>query len=302
MPTKAQTIMDDDLPALFNASNSASLSAQRWYLVLFIGDLSFLVVGAILSAISVSTVSNKSLMAVLSGICFVISLTLTGAIKFARFEKDWYGGRAIAESAKTLAWRYMIRAEPYLPELTAKEVDQKFASDLANVLSQRKYLSGALDGKLSNKPQITERMQKIRALAIEERKDFYVKARIEDQRKWYSEKAKASQNKEGIWFVAIMVAQISAGASAFFLVRSPEFPLNLTGIFSTLATAFLAWLQVKRHQELAQSYNLAAQELGLIAVKAQHIRTDDELSTFVADAENAISREHTMWVARRDQT
>lgn len=241
-------------------------------------------------------------MAVLGGTSFIISLVLTGAIRFARYEKDWYGGRAIAESVKTLAWRYMTCIEPYLIGLTAKQVDQKFADDLASVLSQRRYLSGALDGKLSNMPQITERMQEVRKLDTKGRRDFYVTARIEDQRRWYSGKAEANQNKEAIWFIAIMLTQICAGASAFFLVRSPGFPLNLTSIFSTLATAFIAWLQVKGHQELGQSYNLAAQELGLIAVKARHIAADDDLSVFVGDAENAISREHTMWIARRDQT
>lgn len=302
MSDGTQLIKDVDLPALHNAANSASTSAQKQYLALFVADLIFLTLGAISSAVSVGATSYKSLMAVVGGTSFVISLVLTGAIKFARYEKDWYGGRAIAESVKTLAWRYMTCAEPYLSKLTPKEVDLKLAADLGEVLSQRKYLSGALDGKLSNQAQITGRMREIRKLETKARRDFYIRARIEDQRDWYGRKAVANQNKESIWFIAIMAAQILAGASAFFLVRSPDFPLNPAGIFSTLATAFIAWLQVKRHQELAQSYNLAAQELGLIAVNALHVETDDELSAFVGDAENAISREHTMWVARRDRT
>jgi hypothetical protein len=294
-------ITSGDLPALHNAASSASGSAQKRYLALFIADLIFLIVGATLSAISVGTSAYMSLLAVLGGISFIISLVLTGAIRFGRYEKDWYGGRAIAESVKTLAWRYMTCAEPYLISLTAKEADQKLADDLGLVLSQRKYLSGALDGKLSDKAQISDRMREIRNLNTTARRDFYIKARIEEQRTWYGQKAHVNQRKEEVWFIAIMCAQIGAGAAAFCLVRWPEFPLNLAGIFSTLATAFIAWLQVKRHQELAQSYNLAAQELGLIAIKAHHVDTDDELSVFVADAENAISREHTMWIARRDQ-
>jgi hypothetical protein len=144
-------------------------------------------------------------------------------------------------------------------------------------------------------------MQEVRVLSTQDRRDFYVKARIEDQRNWYSAKAKTNQDREWRWFIVIMLAQIAAIVSAFLLVYSPESNLNLTGFCSTLATAALAWLQVKRHQELAQSYNLTAQELGLIATKARHIITDDKLSAFVSDTENAISREHTMWIARRDQ-
>ncbi|MCV5359976.1 DUF4231 domain-containing protein, partial [Escherichia coli] len=30
-----------------------------------------------------------------------------------RPEKLWYGGRAVAESIKTITWRYVCRAEPF---------------------------------------------------------------------------------------------------------------------------------------------------------------------------------------------
>src|SRR5262249_24963451 len=111
-----------------------------------------------------------------------------------------------------------------------------------------------------------------------------------------------NQSQESKWFLAIIVAQLLAAVFAFISTIFPQAPIRLAALFSLLATTFIAWLQVKRHQELAQSYNLATQELGIIAINAAHIHTDEELSKFVADAENAISREHTMWVARRDQS
>ena len=87
--------------------------------------------------------------------------------------------------------------------------------------------------------------------------------------------------------------------------------INLTGAFSAVAAASMAWLQMKRYQDLAQAYALVAHELGLIEVQAEDVRRlietqaqrvhrEEHLASFVANAENAISREHTMWVARRD--
>ena len=67
-----------------------------------------------------------------------------------------------------------------------------------------------------------------------------------------------------------------------------------------MAASLIAWMQVKRYQELAQSYGLATQELGLIASRGLHVASDEELSKFVAESETAISREHTLWTARRD--
>jgi hypothetical protein len=59
-------------------------------------------------------------------------------------------------------------------------------------------------------------------------------------------------------------------------------------------------LQLRRYQELSQSYLITATELSLIKSKIHQIETEEELSNFVDDAETAISREHTLWLARRD--
>ena len=40
------------------------------------------------------------------------------------------------------------------------------------------------------------------------------------------------------------------------------------GVFSPLASALVAWLQVRQHEELAQSYAVAALELGFIEEQA----------------------------------
>ncbi|PYP87191.1 MAG: hypothetical protein DMF61_11155 [Blastocatellia bacterium AA13] len=300
MVDSIQILPEEDLPALHNAANAASLRAGKSYLFLFGSVLILTMIGAFLSAVSVTTSENKSLKALLTGIAFFVGFILTSTLRAKKHEREWYGGRAIAESVKTLTWRFMCRAEPYSGELAPKAVDEAFLSSLNDILSQRKSLFAALNGELGNGPQITNRMREVRSWDTEHRREFYVNARIENQRGWYSDKAKANRRKEDIWFAVIMIAQVGAAVSALLLVYSPDSRLNLTGSFSMIATAALAWLQVKRHQELAQSYNVTAQELGLIAAKAGHIAKDDQLSAFVADAENAISREHTLWIARRD--
>ena len=294
-------IKEEDLPALHNAASEASTTAQNRYIKLFLFNLLLLIIGALLSAVSLQSEPVKATFAMIAGILFTFSLLVAGAIGVKRYERTWYGGRAIAESAKTLAWKYMTGAEPYEIALTPREADERFARDLSAVLEQRKHLSGALKGKLSISPQITDTMRLIRGLPTDERKDIYVTQRIENQREWYTEKATTNQSREWWWFILILIAQGLAAASAFVLVRWPSVPVRLAGVFATLAAGSIAWLQVKRHQELAQSYNLAAQELGVIAISATHVSTDQELSKFVSNAESAVSREHTMWVARRDQ-
>ena len=57
-------------------------------------------------------------------------------------------------------------------------------------------------------------------------------------------------------------------------------------LFASLAVAFSAWIQVKQHQELTQSYSVAAHELGCVLAEERYINTEDELSQFVAGEPN----------------
>lgn len=82
------------------------------------------------------------------------------------------------------------------------------------------------------------------------------------------------------------------------LAAWPSTLLNPVGTLTVLAAALVAWLQVKRYPETAHSYAVAATELGAIAVEARYVASQSELATFAATAESAISREHSMWLAR----
>ena len=59
-------------------------------------------------------------------------------------------------------------------------------------------------------------------------------------------------------------------------------------------------MQAKKFSELAASYTLAAHEINIIKSLSLEEMTEEEFSIFVGDAENAFSREHTQWVARKD--
>jgi hypothetical protein len=178
--------------------------------------------------------------------------------------------------------------------------DLKFASELIAILQERRNLAWNYAVDLPDAPQITPEMRDCRRQCIGERLALYLRERAEDQRCWYSSKAAASRTLHMKWFWMATLGQAAALTSAILMAQATGSPINPTGAFAAIAAAAMAWLQMKRYQDLAQAYALAAHELGLIEVEAQHVRAEAELSAFVANAENAISREHTMWVARRD--
>jgi hypothetical protein len=284
-------------PALFQAADAASLSAQKTYLGLFKGTLLLLLVGALLGSFSAAGWQQTSRVA--SAVLFGVSIVLNATMKMLAPEKTWFGARAIAESVKSSSWRYMAGGEPYGHELAPKAADESFLDELRSIMAQKTSL--AWDHfNMTPTPQITGEMRTRRQLPTAERLQFYLTERIKDQREWYASKAVRSQASYLRWFWLTMAGQVAALTSAILMTRVVDSPANLTGALSAVSAAFMAWLQVKKYQELAQSYALAAHELGIIEAQATHLGDEHEVAAFVANAENAISREHTMWIARRD--
>ncbi len=293
-----------DYPAVFLAADQASSGAQKKYLGLTRGTLALLVAGAGLAAASPvpALACVKPVVAVTSAISLTASLLLTLYLKALKPEHLWYGGRAVAESTKSMAWRYMTGAAPYPASLPAMQADQKFVADLESILRERKQLAFGFGGEFAERPQISNRMRDVRSVTLAERIQMYVAERIADQRMWYGNQARSNRLAEDRYFWVVFASQLAALVAAIVLVRWPSSNLRLTGFFASLASALIAWLQLKQHKELAQSYSVAELELGFIEEKARHLTTEQEFSDFVSDAEKAISREHTLWIARRDRT
>jgi hypothetical protein len=294
----APVIANEQLPAMFRSADKGSLDGQWWYLLLIRADLVVLLLGALASSFSVVDTDARRVAAIVGAVLLIGSALLTWIIRYQKNERTWYAGRAVAESVKSMAWRYMTKAEPYdMADLG--QADAAFVADLAAILHERESLGASFGASSGTAPEITAEMRQFRALDTPERANAYIEQRIQDQRGWYSRSAERNQRRRGQWFCGVIAIQVLAGVVAICIAAYPT-AFNIAPVLATAASACLAWMQVKQHQELAQSYNVASHDLGLVEAKATTVRTDVDLSHFVGDAENAISREHTLWIARRD--
>lgn len=290
-----------DFPALYVSADGASLAGQRAYTSLVLANLILLVSTAIVAAVKPSQLD--SYLPMVSAGALMITLIITFILRARRPERRWYKGRAVAESVKTLSWRYATGADPYPMALSEAEADRKFVADLMQMVRERRDLSGEFADALGNRTHITGWMRTLRGLEFRNRLSTYLSRRIEDQQLWYTTKAKFNKWRESVWTVAVFGLQIAALVMAIVAATSrppssaPE-ALDAASAFAAIASAIIAWTQLKRHHELTQSYTIAALELGLILEQGRHVGNDDELAAFVSDAENAISREHTLWLGR----
>lgn len=296
------------MPALYEAWDQASLKGQAAHLTANRSLLILLVVGAAVGAIPAlleGQVAIASLdiarkaAAVVSAGLFAMSLWLTSTLRSERKADTWYDGRALAESAKSMAWKFMMHAEPYGSSLTAAEVDGLFCADLHRLLTDAgqhtlRAASDAADGD-----EITQKMREVRARSLQERLDLYQQDRIATQRAWYKKRSAEHEKAATKWFWAVVILNLAALALSLAAIFSTV-AAALVAVATTATSAGIAWSQTRRHSDLAHSYSFTSHEMGLLQPKAKAAQTQDDLARFVADCETAISREHTMWRARRE--
>jgi hypothetical protein len=75
--------------------------------------------------------------------------------------------------------------------------------------------------------------------------------------------------------------------------------MNLVGGVASIGTALIAWSQRKHSSDLDTSYPIAAGDLRRIGEVRLKVETQEQLDLLVQEVETAVSREHSMWLARR---
>lgn len=290
---------DDSYPGLFRCADSASLKAQRTYLRLHKVYLGSLVIGSatgVFTALGTSGV-NAWLYTTIA-IILTVGLLILWVMRARQDDQVWFDGRAVAESVKTATWRFTMKVQPFHED---GNVDSQFISALKEVREARPHLGKHIAAVMDAYGlAITDFMRQKRSASLADRRAFYVSDRIHDQKSWYSRKTKMNMDSGARWFWITVGLQIVAVTIAITQAATGGLGINVVPVITTCAAVFAAWSQMKRHEELAQSYALAAQELEELESIANNQTSDDDFSQLVEQAENSISREHTMWCARRD--
>lgn len=283
---------DADMPAFWRSADAASLRGQQMTLRLNrirLGGTVFAAVGGALTW-KAGAVNVWGVVALLG---FAAALAAEIVSSTVRPEQDWYSGRALAESAKTLAWRYAAGAAPFLPSMSAADARAAMRDRLAAIAAEfgNQIPIGAGDAVA------TSAMQTLRAAPFTERKAVYLRDRTEDQRQWYANKAEVAKQKMSRWRVALVFGEVLglglAGLRAFGV-----WEIDWSGVIAACIAAGTAWMGIKQYAARNSAYATAANELALQADKLADV-SEVEWPQAVADAEEAISREHTMWLASR---
>jgi hypothetical protein len=285
-----------EIPALGKAASAASRAGQEGYKRLVIADLGMLGLAAIISLGSqvlppLGESWSRAIAAALLGIALFAKLVS----RMRGYDAQWFDGRAVAETVKSASWRFAMRAPPFVDDTGA---DVEFVNTLRQALQARSSLAAQLHQIPADGRQIPRSLEVIRAAPLDARRERYLAVRLAEQVGWYAAKAAANARSASRWFWVGVAVQGAALVVAIALIAATDVP-NVIAAFTTIAAAAAAWTQFRRHAELSQSYSLAAHELAFLRSTVEKAGTEEAFAQAVASTEDAISREHTMWMAKR---
>ncbi|WP_255310712.1 DUF4231 domain-containing protein [Streptomyces viridosporus] len=292
-------LREEDLPSLFQAADRGSLAGQRHYLAGTRLRLALVLVAALGSLTSVHFGDVRiDWAALLAAVALCASIITEVVLIQTGPERVWYDGRALAESAKTLAWKYAVGGAPFRIGAGTDadgRADELLSSRLEELLTTARPEAGLLpDGGV----QVGERMRALRSAPLDARQRAYVRGRLEGQHAWYLAKAHYHRRRAVLWRVVMLSGE--AVGLLFATLRATEvLEVDLAGLAATVVAAAAAWLETRQHSTLSRAYTVTAQELAVVRVRLAAPHSEESWGDAVKDAEDAISREHTMWQASR---
>ncbi|MBB4966964.1 DUF4231 domain-containing protein [Saccharothrix violaceirubra] len=278
---------EDALPGFFHDAEREAARAQYqtlWWSRIRLG-------GALLAALGGALtwkVDGFEVWAAVAVAGFCLALVTELLLAFKRPERQWYSARAVAESLKSLSWRFAVAGFPF------------DGADARALLRERaRGIVTRYEGLhlTAENPYVTERMLTLRAAPFAERKSAYLQCRVLDQKDWYSRNARKNEDRVNQWRAVLiageMVAIVLAGCRAFGV-----WDADWSGVLAALVAGGAAWIGLKRHSSLATTYSLAARDLALI--HASLVEAGEETwPAAVAEVEETIGREHALWLATR---
>ncbi|MFI6156093.1 DUF4231 domain-containing protein [Kitasatospora sp. NPDC051170] len=286
------------LPDFFRAADAASLHGQRRSVLLSAWELVLLVAAAATGS------ADGEPWAWPAAVAYLGAIVLAVVISRQNPQGLWYEGRAAAESVKTLAWKYAVRADAYRPPPRAlPDAEGLYRFQLERVLEAFRG-SRAMPEPGSDPAGITEGMRTLRGQPLAVRREVYLRERIRVQHDWYRSKSRYCA-RAGHWAGVLGVLLPALGLVLALARALGAYTYDALGTVSAVAASVTAWAQLRQYRPLAAAYGLAADELELIrrqleALDLESPEAEELWARLARDAEDAVSREHTTWQARRE--
>jgi hypothetical protein len=283
-----------EYPAFYQAASSVSKTGQDRYMRAVRIRLVALVLAAVGGALS-WTLGSVDVLAWLALVAFTVSLGVEIYMLAAQPDQLWYEGRAAAESVKTLSWRYAVCGDPFNSDLSERAAAERFRSQVNMITEDLHQISIPPIGGVES--LISSTLTQMRLASFDERRYAYCVSRIEDQVDWYATNARKYNRRLHQFLLATIVFE-SLGMIGAALRLTGLIEFDLLGVLAVVTAGLASWAQTRQYGSISRAYAIASHEL--ISIKSElEYQRESEWSRFVDAAEEAISREHTLWRASK---
>lgn len=279
-------------PALLDAVEKRSALQQKCF---------YWTIGGQVAALALAAAASLIPSRVLHGIGPLVSLILfLGVILIQvirasdRAEREWYEARAACESIKAISWEFSVGGEAF--RLSDETAEDRYLDLIRSILSQLKHLDVSVAS--SEDAGVTSRMSALRRSSIETRRRIYRRDRIDDQLGWYSRRSETNKKNAKLWRGILITTSLTAIVAGVLRARG-DLDLDLLSVMAAVASGVIVWTQANRYTQLAEAYSVTSQDIALLATTLEGGSVEEEWAQFVHDAEAAFSREHAMWVSRK---
>lgn len=288
------TVGNKDLPDAFNLADQAAGKAQQRFLVLNGVILATGTAAALAGALGLQG-SHLRVAGIVATALFGAGLAGGAFLLIDRPQRRWYDARAGAESVKSLAFAFAAGGKPYpIGPAGESEASSRYRAAIAKVPSDLRNLPPL-------GPQgdaLTAAIAAARAMSLESRKSMYLTDRVAVQRKWYATRSLKNDEAARKWRFGMLAGQM-IGLAGGVLLALGVWDVDVLGIAAAATGAAVAWLRAREFEGLAEAYSVTERDLARVEADAELVDSEEEWAAFVADSESAISREHTVWRARR---
>jgi hypothetical protein len=286
----ATTLKSDDLPVTYRVTDAEAGRAENRFMTIVRGEILLPLVGVAAGVAS----AWVSAVGVVSAVAVAFVAVLRVLHRTSHSDSRWYELRAAAESVKSTAWRYSVRAAPFdSPSQTDEDAERLFLQELDEATADLSFPPPVEGGE-----EITDRMRALRAAPIDEQRAAYLEGRLQDQLAWYGAAARRNE-AYGLRFevLHLLIVGVVVVAGALVVAGIEIAPLLTIG--AGTAGAAVAWSDVRRYRALSRAYAHTAHRLTLLRSRARVEDTPSEWITFVSDVERTIDAEHAQWRAAR---
>lgn len=212
----------------------------------------------------------------------------------ANYMNKWQLARFVAESTLTEAWLFFFKFPEYSGASARAAFVQRTQAIRDNLRMPVPLTLETVPGSqaiLEN--EFPNWMTSGQTMNDEERIRFYLKERIDDQIRYYTNRMVSNSRLADLFFYTSSAFNISGVLlTVLALTVLPDF--NYVPLFSMLAASMLSWMQTKQYEEILSKSTVAASELERVKnhLSVEPIPSGFVLERLILDTEKLISREH----------